>query len=212
MTLFLRIARLLFAEQTVSAVFLPALADFQEELRQTSVTGGPQFVTRCRWFLALTVLVVVTPFTVSIPSIADRAPVTRTTSGGGLFMLLYASLFAGAWWCVQEFMVAAVVAGVLLACAIRAWNDHHPSVVVVPSRAPSVPYVQINLAAIPVSGDVAGLMFAAGTILIVVVGLPGLWWFYVAAALGSLLVAWTRFIRESAAASQRIIANSISAR
>ena len=198
MKLFLRMARLLFAEQTVSAVFLPALADFQEELRQTAASRVGQLVTRARWCVGLTALVVITPFSVSIPSIADRAPLTRPANGGWFFMALYASLFAGAWWCVQEFMVAALVAGALLACAMRAWNDHHPVSIVIPQRDAGAP-VQINLARIPVTGDVAGLMFAAGTILIVVVGLPGLWWFYVAAALGSLLVAWTRVARDSSA-------------
>ena len=210
-TLFLRIARLLFAEQTVSCVFLPALADFHAELREASGSRVMRAVARCRWYWALTVLLAVTPFSASIPSIADRAPLTRPTNGGWFFMLLYASLFAGAWLCVQEFMAAAVVAGAVLACAMRAWNDHHPAVFAIPTPAGTLPVLQINLAAIPVSGDVAGLIFAAGAILILVVGLPGFWWFFVASALGSLLVAWARMTKKSSAPPP-LIANSISAR
>jgi hypothetical protein len=48
-----------------------------------------------------------------------------------------------------------------------------------------------------VAGDGPGLIFAVGTVLIVVIGLPGFWWFFVAAALGSLLVAWSLFVRRS---------------
>jgi hypothetical protein len=48
-TLCLRIARLLLADQVVSAVFLPAIADFQAEMQQRSLAGLPRFLTRCRW-------------------------------------------------------------------------------------------------------------------------------------------------------------------
>ena len=150
-----------------------------------------RLVTGCRWCWALTVLISITPFSVSMPSITDRAPLTRPTNGGWLLMLLYASLFAGAWWCVQEFMVAALVAGALLACAMRAWNDQHPASIVLPSPGGGTPLVQINLAKIPVTGDAAGLMFAAGTVLIVVVGLPGLWPYFAAVGLVSVLLAVT---------------------
>jgi hypothetical protein len=126
-TLFLRFARLLFAEQTVSAVFLPAVADFQSELREGSATRMTHLVARCRWYWALPALLVVTPFSVSIRPISDRAALTIPTSAGCLVMLLYVSLFAGALWCVQEFMMTAIVAGAVLACVMRAWNDHHPA-------------------------------------------------------------------------------------
>jgi len=207
-TLFLRIARVLFTEQTVSAVFVPAVADCQTELRESSASRVTHLLARGRWWWAFIVLLAVTPFSVSIPSIADRAPITRASSGGWLFVFLYGSLLAGAWWCVQEFMVAAIAAGVALACVMRAWNDRHPAIAAMP--APLATIVQINLAAIHVPGDPAGLIFAAGTILIVVIAFPGLWWFFAAAALGSLLVAWTRFASESA--PRPLIANSISVR
>lgn len=126
-TLFLRFARLLFAEQTVSAVFLPAVADFQYELHEGSANRMTQLIARCRWYCALPALWMVTLFCVSIRSIGDRAALTLPTSGGCLIMLLYVSLFAGAWWCVQEFMMTAIVAGAVLACVMRAWNDHHPA-------------------------------------------------------------------------------------
>jgi hypothetical protein len=69
------------------------------------------------------------------------------------------------------------------------------TIAIIIERAPAVPLptvVQINFSSTRVPGDIAGLMFAAGTILIVVVGLPGFWWFFVAAALASGVVAWLR--------------------
>jgi hypothetical protein len=202
------LARRLFAEQIVSAVFVPAVADFQGELRDASARRLTHFVARCRWYWALTVLLVVTPFSVSIPSIDGRGSLTRAAGSGWMFVVLYGCLLAGAWWCVQEFTVAAIVAGLALACAMRAWNDRHPAVSAI--HADTIPFVQINLSTIPVPADAAGLMFAAGTILIVVIGLPGLSWFFVAAALGSLLVAWQRYTRHSP--TLPLVANSISVR
>jgi hypothetical protein len=136
-TLFLRVARLLFAEETVSRVFLPAVADFQHELREASASRVTHLVARCRWYWALPSLLVVTPFSVSIRSFGDRAALTVPTSGGCLLMLLYVSLFAGAWWCVQEFMMAAIVGGAVLACVMRAWNDRQPAVFPILGRGTS---------------------------------------------------------------------------
>jgi hypothetical protein len=135
-TLFLRIARLLFAEQTISRVFLPAVADFQNELREASTSRLTHLVARCRWYWALPALLVVTPFSVSIRSIGDQSS-SHAASGGWLFTLLYVAMFVGAWSCVQEFMTAAIVAGVVLAWLMRAWNDRHPAVLSILGRETS---------------------------------------------------------------------------
>lgn len=191
MTLFLRIARRIFPDDTVAAVFMAAAADYQGELRDAPGRAA-SLVVRCRWIWAFAVLLLVTPLSLSKSSVS-RPLLVRGANGGGMLTLLYASLFAGAWWCVQEFTLAALVAGGLLAWAMRAWNDRHPASIIEPAPAASLPtFVQINFSSTRVPGDIAGLMFAAGTILIVVVGLPGFWWFFVAAALASGLVAWLR--------------------
>ena len=189
MTLFLRIARRIFADAVVT-VFMAAAADYQRELRDAPGLAAA-LVVRCRWIWAFTVLLLVTPLTLSTSS-ASR-PLPREANGGRMLTLLYASLFAGALWRVPEFTLAALVSGAVLAWAMRAWNDRHPASIIEPAPAASLPtVVQINFSSTRVPGDIAGLIFAAGTILIVVVGLPGLWWFFVAAALASGLVAWQR--------------------
>ena len=189
MTLFLRIARRIFPDETVAAVFMPAAADYQRELWDAPGRAAA-LVVRCRWLWAFTVLLLITPLS---KSSASRPLLGHGANGGWMLTFLYASLLAGAWWHVQEFALTALVAGALLAWAMRAWNDRHPASVVEPASSASLPtVVQINFSSTRVPGDIAGLMFAAGTILIVVVGLPGFWWFFVAAALASGLVAWQR--------------------
>jgi hypothetical protein len=92
-------------------------------------------------------------------------------------------------------LVATAVAGVL-AVIMHAWHVRHPALwtpqPVVATRRP-----EINLASIPVTGDLAGLLFAAGSVLILA-GLPRLRWFVALSASCGLMAAlavivWRRF-------------------
>ena len=49
---------------------------------------------------------------------------------------------------------------------------------------------EINLSAIRVGANAGGLIFAVGSIVILVLGLPAWRWFFLAAFVGGLLVAW----------------------
>jgi hypothetical protein len=196
-SLFLNFAQLIFPAQIIASVFSPAVADLREELRDAGTSRIKRFVIRCRWYWALCSLVMVV--SVRTSPISGRAdPVVSVPNGGGLLVLLAAALYIGTWSFFGSFVISTASAGVVLAFAIRTWHDNHPTVIVEPSRLAVLPVVQINLSSIRVAGDGPGLIFAVGTVLIVVVGLPGLWWFFVAAALGSLLVAWRLFVRRSA--------------
>jgi hypothetical protein len=123
---FLRAIEVLFDDATVTRVFRPAVADFQGELREGGETGTKALLLRCRWFGAFIVLVAVT--TVSIAR-SWHLPRARPVDGEAAILFLYAPLIAGAWWCVQVFAGTAVVAGVVLACALHAWNLRRSPVV-----------------------------------------------------------------------------------
>jgi hypothetical protein len=89
------------------------------------------------------------------------------------------------------FTLATLVAGFFLSLAMQSWHHQHPSTVFVPERAL---HSEINLAAIPVRGDGAGLLFAVGSVAILL-ALPQLRWFLVASAVcsvlaGVALIAW----------------------
>jgi hypothetical protein len=123
---FLGVVDALFDEHTVATIFRPAVADFQDEVLELDANLPTKLFVRCRWYVALAVLLVVTPFSLSRPPVAVRP---RSMDGDASILLLYAPLIAGAWWCVQLFAGTAVVAGVILACVLHAWNQRHPSVV-----------------------------------------------------------------------------------
>jgi hypothetical protein len=49
---------------------------------------------------------------------------------------------------------------------------------------------EVNLSRIPVGGDVAGLIFAAGSVAVVIIGVPGMAWYFVSSLLCAALLAW----------------------
>jgi hypothetical protein len=197
-TRFLDFARLIFPAQIIASVFSPAVADLRVELAEAGTSRIKRLAVRCRWYWALCSLVMVAPLSVrTSPVTGSSDAVVTVPNGGWLLVLLAATLYLGTWSFFGSFVISTASAGVALAFAMRTWHDKHPAMVVEPWRLAALPPVQINLSAIRVAGDGPGLIFAVGTVLIVVVGLPGLWWFFVAAGLGSLLVAWRLFMRRS---------------
>ena len=94
--------------------------------------------------------------------------------GAGLF-LLWPLLLLVAWPLFGLFTVGAAAVGALLGVVLFDWHRRHPSTL---ARRPPVEgtrQVQINIAEVHVGGDIAGLIFAAGSVVVVLVGLPGLW-------------------------------------
>lgn len=177
--IFLRLARACFADDTVTRIFLPAVADFHDELRQAGSSRRARLRARVRWYAALGTLVFAAP--VHMPST------------GALLTIVALVLYAGSWQFFGWFMAATASAGVGLAIVLRAWNSRHPSLLRDPSQAdPAAP--EINLSAIHVGGDIAGLMFAVGSVIVVFVGLPQLWWYYLGVVVAGACVAWVRAV------------------
>ena len=64
-------------------------------------------------------------------------------------------------------------------------------------RPPRTAVPEINLSRIPVGGDAAGLMFAAGSVAVVIIGVPDMAWYFVSALLCAALLAWALFAYRS---------------
>ena len=117
---------------------------------------------------------------------------TRTTwqvppRGAGFLVLLVVLLLAATWLFFKAFIVASALAGALAAVLIRRWHTRHPSVL---PYAPRTRVPEINLSRIPVGGDAAGLMFAAGGVAVVIIGVPDLKWYFASALVCAGLLAW----------------------
>ena len=114
--------------------------------------------------------------------------------GTGFLILLVALLLAATWLFFKAFIVASVLTGAGAAVLLRRWHTRHPNVLpyAEQSRVP-----EINLSRIPVGGDVAGLMFAAGSVAVVIIGVPDMAWYFVSALLCATLLAWALFTYRS---------------
>lgn len=88
-------------------------------------------------------------------------------------------------------MLVAIASGALLATALHAWYDRHPSALPAPAE-PARWSPQINFSSTEVEGNIGGLIFAVGSVLIAVVALPSVMSFVVAATVGGALLAWAR--------------------
>ena len=81
------------------------------------------------------------------------------------------------------------VAGALVAIGIHAWYQRHPSDTPDPTerqwRSP-----QINFSSTDVAGNIGGLIFVVGSVLVVAVGLPSVFWFLLAGTVAGCFLAW----------------------
>lgn len=110
---------------------------------------------------------------------------------GTALLTLVAALLLATWPFFGTFTIATLIVGILMSVTMGSWHREHPSTVAVPDRRVRS---EINLASIPVGGDVGGLIFAAGSV-VILLGLPQLRWFLLgsmacAAIFAAGLIAW----------------------
>jgi hypothetical protein len=194
--LLLKIARFVFDETALSAVVRPAIADLQHEWREAGADRRSRSRARRRGYAAFWRLVLFAPAVAVSPAHGSVITALPHRVGGGMLILLTVVLFATSWSFFAWFIAVAVATGVGLAIVLRRWHDTHPATLA-PRDHLDGKRPEINLSAIPVGGNVGGLIFAAGSVLIVILGLPELRWFLTAALgsgliAGGVLTAWRR--------------------
>jgi len=136
-------------------------------------------------------------------------PLGHGVKGAGFLILLVALLVAASWVFFREFIVATTLAGIGAAMLLRRWHTRQPSVLPNPERA-RVP--EINLSRIPVGGDAAGLVFAAGSVAVVIVGVPDMAWYFVSSLACAGLLAWAMFAARGAHARRGLDARPLGLR
>jgi hypothetical protein len=112
--------------------------------------------------------------------------------------VLFAVLLPAFGW----FIAAAILSGVIAAIVLQRWNARHPSAFAPIEPMTPMAEARINMSAIPVGGDVGGLIFVVGSLVIVVLGLPDVRWFVLGsmasgAALAASLFVWRRLAPPS---------------
>ena len=185
--LLLRLARLVFAPAVIDDVVQPTIGDLQREV----VAAGGDRARRRRalwngygafWTLVLLAPIGFTGWTdrrhlgSAFPDIADRIA----------FALIGATVVSSILIAVGRWAIAPALASGIVAMALHAWWRRHPSQIALPDhrRTP-----EINLSSIPVGGDIAGLIFVVGSVLIVTAGIPMVRWFLVGVVIGGVSLA-----------------------
>ena len=187
----LKIAQLLFSERLVSAVIQPTISDLQCEVAK----AGPRRISRlraqCRGYCAFWKLTLVAPFASGVSRAGDRGAVAfpdavaRLAVGSiVLALLVIGGPFVGAW------LSALCAAGAVFAIVMHRWYQQHPSELPAPPEPLQKAAPQINFSSTDVAGNIGGLIFVVGSVLIVAVGLPSVIWFLFAAIVAGCFVAW----------------------
>lgn len=194
-----RVSASLLDAQAHAAV-AQAIADLQHEVREAGPDGRERFAACWRGYCACWRLIMTMPFVLfqqAVPSPSPLGDRIATTLFGASrnrpMVLVFAATTLALWPMLVGFGVTAALAGLACAVGIRLWNDRHP--VTVAAREHHYRKFEIGLAPVQIDNDAGGLFFAAGTVAIVLIGLPGLSSLFVAcllggAALAGLLFAW----------------------
>jgi len=190
-TTLLKIARLLLAEPLLSTVVQPTISDLQREIAAAGPSRLRRLRARWRGYRAFWAVMLVAPFASwSWPAedagaVAFPDAIARLAVGSIVVMLVaIVGPMLGAW------VAAIATAGGVLAFLIHAWYARHPSEIPIPDEPQQRSTPQINFSSTEVAGNVGGLIFVVGTVLIVAVGLPSVLLFLFAATVAGCLVAW----------------------
>ncbi len=195
-TTLLRIARLLFNERLLAAVVLPTIADLQREVDEAGDRLVMRLRARWRGYRAFWALVFVAPMafpaapahesgSVAVPDAIARLAATSIA----IVLLTIIGPVIGGW------MALATAGGALVAIAMHAWYGRHPTNIPAPSEPEDHHTPQINFSSTAVAGNIGGLIFVVGSVLIVAIGVPSLVWFLFAGLvfgglLAMALLAW----------------------
>ena len=187
-TMLLTIAPMLFSEQFVSTVVHPTIADLQSEYAASDSRFG-RVRALVRGYAAFWTVMLVAPFTQwAAPDAAADASsgyAVRHFAAGMAALTVFA--FAGALFEASAGIV--MVAGALCAVAIHVWYQRHPSQTPVPNGTPwRTP--QINFSNMDVAGNIGGLIFVVGSLLIVVLAVPMMLGILMLGGVAGCLLAW----------------------
>ena len=175
----LKIGRVLFDERLYSTAVEPTIADLRRELADAGSTRA-RVQARWRGYAAFWKLVLLAPF-IDRSSLSPRSAVAAVVL---VFALVEPGVsMLGIW------LLAVTAGAVLCATALHAWYNSHPSDVPGPSE-PRKATPQINFSSTEVAGNIGGLIFAIGSLFIVVVGVPAVIWFLFAGTAAGCVIAW----------------------
>jgi hypothetical protein len=186
-----RIARALFNDYVLASAALPAIADLQREVAEAGGDHRRRLHARWRGYLAFWTLVLVAPLMLTAPPgpEAGRAafPDVIARLNVGAILIVLGAIVGPA---LLGWLALAAVGGAVVAVAIHTWYGRHPSFIPEPDESREARGPQINFSSTGVAGNVGGLIFAVGSVIIITLAVPSLVWFLCLALLFGGLCGW----------------------
>jgi hypothetical protein len=195
-TWLLKVARFFFDEAVSASIVVPTIADLQAEIDAAGGNRRRRLGVRLRGYAAFWKLVLFAPFAAhGWPVRQEGSVMLKPRSNGLAGWILLAAILGFTSPSLTPWTVAVIVGGLIFAVAIHLWYSRHPSIVATSNgeRRP-----EINFSSMPVGGNIGGLIFMAGSMAILVSGLPMWRWFFGAAVAGGLLTAGLVYVWHTA--------------
>jgi len=178
-TWLLKVAPLIFNERFIEIVVHPTIADLQAEVAAAGSNHANRIRARCQGYAAFWMLLMVAPFA---SWSEERANVASGLAAGSVVVTLLTVMTLGPW-------TALVAAGAtVVALLLHSWYERHPSEIAVPPDVWRSP--QINFSSTDIAGNIGGFIFMIGSVLIVSLALPSIFWFLLAGGIAACFVAW----------------------
>ena len=110
----------------------------------------------------------------------------RRDANANALLALTILLILTTWSFFGRFSIVVAAAGIATSIWLRWWNVRHPTT---PARVPDRRPPMLNISAVYIGADAAGLAYVVGCVVIFVTGLPALRWFALASAVLAVLFA-----------------------
>jgi hypothetical protein len=207
-TLLLKLASIVFDKAVLTSIVVPTIADLQAEVDAAGDNRMRRQRARLRGYGAFWTLVLFAPFAAHVWPVRqeDIMMLQQPRRSGLSGWVVLAGILGFTSPALTPWTATVVVGGLVFAVAIHLWYSRHPSLVATPNGEGRP---EINYSRTPVGGNVGGLIFMAGSMAILVAGLPGWRWFFGAAVVGGLLTAALVFMWHAARPSRGLPENLI---
>ena len=203
----LRVASLFFNDAVSAAIVLPTIADLQAEIDAAGGDRARRMRARVRGYAAFWKLMLLAPFAAHAWPLRQEGTMTlRARSNGVGGWLVLAGILGFTSPALTPWTLTVVAGGLVFAVAIHLWYSRHPSLVAT-RNGEGRP--EINFSRTPVGGNIGGLIFMAGSMAILVSGLPMWRWFFGTAVVGGFLTAGLVFVWHTARPSHGLPQNYI---
>jgi hypothetical protein len=206
-TWLLKLANIFFDEAASASIVVPTIADLQAEVDAAGDNRMRRVRARLRGYAAFWTLVLFARLAAhGWPVRQEATMMLKPRSNGSSGWLVLAGILGFTSPALTPWTATVVVGGLFFAVAIHLWYTRHPSLVAT-RNGEGRP--EINFSRTPVGGNVGGLIFMAGSMAILVSGLPMWRWFFGAAVVGGFLTAVIVFVWHAARPSHGLPENLI---